>query len=343
MRHVKEIATGAGTLVIAVGIGFVMQSSESAEAHYGKSARPHVAEPQGVTDSPDALDSDPVLNGAASADILLLVQEVELTSASEATDLSVPSEISNVERTSASTTDEPPVPDDLPAAQNCEISAQATAIAGALVNLDLDAPCAPNERLTVHHNGMMFTETTDDSGKLFFTVPALAEQAVFIMAFSNGNGTVTQVDVPDVDNFDRTVLQWRGQSGFELHALEFGAGYGESGHVWSGGDQNIAGLITGENGVLLRLGDSLSAEPLMAEVYTFPSANSAHAGLVDLSVEAEVTSTNCGLEIEAQSLEKIADGKMQTHDLTLAVPDCDAIGSFLVLNNLVEDLKVASN
>ncbi|MFT5799447.1 MAG: hypothetical protein ACI84R_004188, partial [Candidatus Azotimanducaceae bacterium] len=29
--------------------------------------------------------------------------------------------------------------------------------------------------------------------------------------------------------------------------------------------------------------------------------------------------------------------------LTLAVPDCDAKGSFLVLNNLVEDLTVASN
>jgi hypothetical protein len=29
--------------------------------------------------------------------------------------------------------------------------------------------------------------------------------------------------------------------------------------------------------------------------------------------------------------------------LTLAIPDCDAIGEYLVLKNLLRDLKVASN
>lgn len=82
---------------------------------------------------------------------------------------------------------------------------------------------------------------------------------------------------------------------------------------------------------------------MLAEVYTFPSAKSVQDGVVDLSVEAEVTNTNCGLEIEAQTLEMTSNGQMKAHDLTLAVPDCGAIGTFLVLNNLVSDLKVASN
>ena len=47
------------------------------------------------------------------------------------------------------------------------------------------------------------------------------------------------------------------------------------------------------------------------------------------------------LEIEAQSLEIQTDGKVRTQNLTLAVPDCEATGSFLVLNNLLQDLKVA--
>lgn len=335
MQHMKEIATAAGTLVIAVGIGFVMQSSETAKAHYGKSARPDLTETAAAT--------DPALSGVASADILLQVQEVQLTSASDTATLDVPSDVNGVQRVSAPTNDVAPEPDDLPSAQDCEISAQATAIPGALVNLTLDAPCAANERLTVHHNGMLFTETTDGSGQLFFTVPALTEQAVFIMAFSNGDGAVAQTTVGDIADFDRVVLQWRGQSGFELHAREFGADYGQAGHVWSGGAQNIEGLTTGDNGLILRLGDILSAEPLLAEVYTFPSAKATQSGLVDLSVEAEVTANNCGLEIEAQSLEMMADGQLKSHDLTLSVPECDAIGSFLVLNNLVSDLKVASN
>ena len=51
---------------------------------------------------------------------------------------------------------------------------------------------------------------------------------------------------------------------------------------------------------------------------------------------------NCGLEIEAQALETKTEGGIKTKNLTLPVPDCDAVGSFLVLNNLLEDLKVAA-
>ena len=336
MRHMKEIATAVGTLAIAVGVGFVMQSSETAQARYGKDARP-------VT-TPNAEDTNDLLTGSASADVLLEVQEIELTSATDPVAVPVPQSDSNVQRVSAPATAEIPQDTDvLPQAEGCEMAADAAVGAAAMVTLSLTAPCAPNERLTVHHNGMMFTETTDASGDLNITVPALTSNAVFIMAFSNGDGAVAQAKVPDVDQFDRTTLQWRGLAGFELHAREFGADYGQTGHVWSGADQNAQGMTQGENGYILRLGDPTSVEPLIAEVYTYPSGNSAKSGIIDLSVEAEVTPNNCGLEVEAQSLEMMADGAMKTQDLTLAVPGCDAVGSFLVLNNLVTDLKVASN
>lgn len=335
MKHVKEIGTAVGTLVIAVGIGFVMQSSEAAEEHYGKAARPVVAGP--------VAEPETDLENAASADILLQVQGVQLTSASDTVGVDMPSAVTGVQRTAAQATDMPPAPDDLPEAEGCDAIATATPVAGALVNLSLEAPCAPNERLTVHHNGMMFSETTDNDGALFVTVPALTEQAVFIMAFSNGDGAVAQATVNDIATYDRVVLQWRGDSGFELHAREFGADYGDAGHIWSGAQQDLVALTTGDSGVTLRLGDTALAEPLMAEVYSFPSGVSKQSGTVDLSVEAEVTAHNCGVEIEAQSLEMLAGGRMKSQDLSLSVPQCDAIGSFLVLNNLVSDLKVASN
>jgi len=103
------------------------------------------------------------------------------------------------------------------------------------------------------------------------------------------------------------------------------------------------GLTSGDNGLLTRLGDTQATEPLMVEIYTFPSQMSARPGVIDMTVEAEVTASNCGLEIEAQSLEISAGGRLKTQNLTLSVPDCDAVGSFLVLNNLVGDLKVAGN
>lgn len=336
MRHMKEIATAVGTLAIAVGVGFVMQSSESAKERYGKSARPQAI----TTPAPE----DEQLSGNVSTDLLLEVQEIELTSATEAIEVPVPQTDSDVQRVSVPTTAQlPDATDVLPQSEGCEIVVGAQTAPAAMVTLTLSAPCAANERLTVHHNGMMFTETTDAAGMLNVTVPALTERAVFILAFSNGDGAVAQTTVPELARYDRTTIQWRGRAGFELHAREFGADYGQEGHVWSGVAQDVDGMTKGDNGFIMRLGDTQSAEPLMAEVYTFPSGMSAKDGIIDLSVEAEVTTNNCGLEVEAQSLEMMTGGQMKTQDLTLAVPGCDAIGSFLVLNNLVADLKVASN
>lgn len=335
MQYKKEIVTAVGTLVVAVGVGFVMQSSESAKERYGSAARPNNT----VLSEP----AEPVLASSASADILLQVQEVQLTSGKDIVGISGPTQVNAEKEALIPSSDDTQALDELAEDETCKVIADAKAIPGAFVNVTLNAPCASNERLTVHHNGMVFTESTDDAGDLNFTVPALAQEAVFIMAFANGDGAVAQTSVTDVYDYDRVVLQWRGETGFELHAREFGADYGDAGHVWAGALPNMEGLKAGTNGLILRMGDTLVAEPLMAEIYTFPRATAVQAGLVDLSIEAEVTQANCGLEIEAQSMEMDGSGKMTSHDLSLSVPDCDAIGSFLVLNNLVSDLKVASN
>jgi hypothetical protein len=56
-----------------------------------------------------------------------------------------------------------------------------------------------------------------------------------------------------------------------------------------------------------------------------------------------VTTDNCGLRTEAQTLEIIGGSSMKVQDLTLPVPACDAVGDYVVLQNLLQDLKVASN
>ena len=62
-----------------------------------------------------------------------------------------------------------------------------------------------------------------------------------------------------------------------------------------------------------------------------------------MSVEAEITQANCGRDVEAQSIQKTADGELKTQDLVLAMPDCNTVGDFLVLKNLLNDLKIAGN
>jgi hypothetical protein len=65
-------------------------------------------------------------------------------------------------------------------------------------------------------------------------------------------------------------------------------------------------------------------------------------GDIQLEIEAEVTDATCGREISAQSLQVTEAGAPRVQELQLTMPDCDAIGDFLVLKNVLEDLKVAA-
>lgn len=228
-------------------------------------------------------------------------------------------------------------------ALDCNYNLTAKPEAAAMVRLTLDASCMDNERFTLHQNGMMFTGVTDENGTSEMLVPALSAKPVFIVAFLNGEGAVANADVPSMEYYDRAVVQWIGQSGLQLHARENGADYGEEGHVWAGAARDTAYAALGQGGFLTRLGDARAAEPLLAEVYTFPSGMLQDAAQVALSVEAEVTAENCGKDVEAQTLQVSALGEMRTQDLVLAIPECDARGDFLVLKNLLNDLSIAAN
>ena len=224
--------------------------------------------------------------------------------------------------------------DPLPA---CDITASADPAPRASVRLSIDAPCLPSSHVTIHHTGLMFSATTDADGHLDVTVPALKDRAVFIVSLGPGFGTVVTADVPDVAHWSRVALQWQGEAGFQIHAREFGADYNTPGHVWSGTPGNP---LTGS--YLLRLGDGAGALPRMAEVYSFPRG-SGLSGLVTLTVETEVTADTCGKRLSAEALEHRDADSLTSRELDLAMPNCAAIGDFLVLNNLVDDLKIAAN
>lgn len=326
MAYIKEIGTAAATLVCAVGIGFIMQSSDTAKQRYGGAT----AEAAPMPEAAPSLDG-PVLE----------VDAITLTSALDTP--VAPAAIPQPEpaRVSAPDVLDTPATGDLVPGLSCEITMTAEPADMAHVDVSLSAPCLPYERVTLHHSGMMVTQTTDSDGTLQVSLPALTEQAVVIAAFTNGDGAVAQTTVADMSDYDRVVLQWKGKSGFEMHAREFGAEYGAAGHVWHGAPGDLSAARDGHGGYIVRLGDEAAPDPLMADIYTYPASASAHGGTVDLSVEAEVTLYNCGLAVEAQSLE-VKEGAIRTQDLTLAVSGCDTIGSFLVLNNLVQDLKVAA-
>ena len=225
---------------------------------------------------------------------------------------------------------------------DCEITMTAQPLAGAMVDVRLIAPCNASERVTLHHQGMMFTEVLQPDGTLSVSIPALAEQAIFIASFPSGDGALASTEVTSLPFYDRVVLQWKGEAGLQLHAREFAADYFTDGHIWAAAAGNLTSAAKGEGGFLTRLGRMDTPEALVAEVYSFPSGTAQQSGQILLSIEAEVTATNCDGRVEAQTLE-IRDGDgLRTRELMVEIPGCDSLGDFLVLKNLVEDLIIAT-
>lgn len=225
----------------------------------------------------------------------------------------------------------------------CAAVLTARPMAAAMVQLNLTAGCQPDTRVTLHHNGMMISESTDSKGSLTLQMPALSPTAVFMAAFENGVTAMAKAEITSLDVYDRVVVQWEGPGDMQIHAFEFGADYTEEGHVWKAAPRDAAEAALGRGGFLTELGKAMPDQDLRAQAYTFPTGTVSRSGDVALSIETEVTAETCNRRMEAQTLQLTDGGALSVTDLTLDMPHCDAIGDFLVLKNLLQDLKIAQN
>ncbi|WP_171097498.1 hypothetical protein [Ruegeria sp. HKCCD7255] len=304
MFVVRNYVTMGGTVACALAIGYLMQ--------YGPAAQKNAMSGQ-----------DEVIVASNAAVDLTGIKRVVLTASTSAANTSF-SESGTTENTSRF---QPRV------AQKCALSARAKPAPDATATLSIKAPCHENATLEIHHNGLIFNTVTNEEGAARLTVPVMAEYAIFLISMGEDGGTVATTHVPEVRNFDRVALQWTGDTALQLHALEFGASYGQPGHVWANPEASGAGSMVG-------LGLRGLSESRNVEVYSFPKSSTS-SGTIELSIEAEVTASNCDSELAVQSLE-LRDALLTTRDLSLTLPDCSQAGQFLVLNNLLQDLTIAA-
>ncbi len=377
MSQIRKISMFGGTFAVALGIGFVMQNGDALAARFGTEdeLRAAQAEVQARTETEQFIILDALAEGQAATDdtaeVFDSARADTATLSPTLPDLATPQAASAVGPLPVLDAFprrmDPPIqlaaaepdllPGDVPATDapglgmtvdiaagplDCTTSLSADLSDAAMVDLTLVAPCSIDSRVTIHHQGVMFTMTTDSDGTAEVTVPALAENAIFIADIVGSDGAMAMVQVPEIASYDRAVLQWQGDAGLELHAREFGAEYGSAGHIWNGHPRDMATAIETGEGFLVRLGDPAAEEALMAEVYTFPTGTTAKSGAVLLSAEIEIGTANCGREVAAQSLQMGPDRENSALDLTLTLPGCDASGDFLVLQNMFEDLTLAA-
>lgn len=346
MVDIKRFAMAGGALMTAASIGFVMQSGEAAP--YAQAS--FVPDISGTQDDPLEV-TDITLTAAPTGEVPSAESKVDVApqpevlveTPKEQAPSALDQDVVRVAALGDTPNVEQPAEADGPLVNACDVSMDAIVKPAALVDVSVTAPCFPNERLTLHHNGMMFTAVTDEDGKAAAMVPALTSNAIFIAAFANGEGALASAQVTELDRYDRKVVQSKANGHLHINAFEFGADYRDAGHVSVEAERGVEYAIIGDGGFISSLGDSSVSDALVAEVYTFPTNTATTGGEVFVSVEAEVTTDNCGLRIEAQTLEVSQGGTVKVQDLSLPIPACDAVGDFLVLQNLLGDLKVAQN
>lgn len=315
MNLKRQISIAGASVLLAMGIVFVMQNSTASAAKTTAEI-----EPAPLNLTAQELDTQPqiMLPDHAGSDY----GSVPSFSAPQRPHL--PSLKRPVDRRAGALT----VPD-------CEVAMTGDVQDGGIVDLTIDAPCLAYARATLHHQGMMISLLTDGDGQIQVSVPALSADATFIVAFGSDNGALASFDIPEVSTLQRAVLQWQGDDSFEIHAYENGADFGEEGHVWA---QTAPVSRNPDRGFVMALGDVQAENALLAQVYTYPRANDVP---VALEAAAEITSINCGREVSAQSLRIAPKMDVAAIDLVMTMPGCDTVGDFLILQNMFRDLKLA--
>lgn len=210
--------------------------------------------------------------------------------------------------------------------QACPVSLDLRAQAGAMIGVDFTAPCAPDTRVVLRHAGLAITGKTSMTGTVSLMLPALDMAGDVSVTVKGASAVTRSIDVPELSALRRFAVQWQSEDAFQLHAFENGAAFGGAGHISAAAQQGQP-----DGGFLTLLGDAKVSLPMMAEIYTFPAT-----GTPDIVVEAEVTAKTCGRELLGETLTSV-QGSVTAMELTVATPDCTAIGDILVLNNLVAD------
>lgn len=215
-------------------------------------------------------------------------------------------------------------------AVSCAPSLSLAAAPQAMIEVTVTAACDAGARVVLRHAGLTVAETLDDQGKLLIDLPALEATGEVSVLFPTADILQDAVAVPGVDKLRRFAVQWMAADAFQLHAMENGAAYGQP------GDVNAQNPVSPSGGYLVSLGNPALDLPMMASVYTWPPGVTSRP-----VIEAAVTDLTCGREILGQTL--LSDkGGVTITDLTLAMPECDALGDILVLNNLVPETTLAA-
>ncbi|WP_376876185.1 hypothetical protein [Albirhodobacter sp. R86504] len=198
-----------------------------------------------------------------------------------------------------------------------------------LVAIEFVAPCATDSVVSISQSDVTFKVKTDVDGRLRIEMPALASQPEITVDLPDGTRLTASLTLATPINGERVVLNWEGSQDVALNAYENGAEFGGSGHVFAAAER-------GEGGYVTRLGDADLLNPKLAEIYVARGTQRT----VTFDFEVAVTDATCAQDLSI-TLVRYGKTARERDTLTLAMPECDAIGDAVVMTLPQTDMTLA--
>lgn len=187
----------------------------------------------------------------------------------------------------------------LPAALACTAPRLTLApAAGAMLALDLTAPCLPAARVELRLGALTFAVQTDAEGRYQGMAPAMTRSTIVQALLPDGTELTAGAEVEGLASFGRVALIAGASAALHLSAAP--------------------------GGEIIALGDPAARPALLAEVHSI----AASAPEAEVTLVADLTPATCGADLRAAFWRA---GEPAPVPVTLAMPECDGIDGAVLL------------
>lgn len=214
--------------------------------------------------------------------------------------------------------------------ETCAPSLELRETPGGMLDIAFHAACHRAQPIEITVNDLVATARTDAHGSHLLRLPALADTVEVHVGFGEYALSETLTFSKEVEA-QHVILAWSGVQTFSLRTTTY-ASPADAGRT-------VPLLQTAPVGVLTQVG----AENGHAfEVLSFPTKPASAKGVVRLTVDAEVTQSNCGQAVSTLAYQTGYSGKLRRTEIAYTMPDCDRIGDVVRLQNLFRDMRLAA-
>jgi hypothetical protein len=211
---------------------------------------------------------------------------------------------------------------------------------GAMISVQISAPCSGSEEVLIVHERMAFTEKLNANGDLQRLIPAFQSNAGVAVQLEGRPPLSGMVKVADVANFHRVSIQWAGTADLELRANEKSKPTSAI-ELLSAGNSNR--LLASETyGEMMRFGDANTSKPMRSAVYSIRASARAKFSEIEMAVLAHNSPLECGKSSVIYAMRNQRGEFSVGKGVQFFLPNCESGDDFVLLRHAIRDLEMAS-